>query len=98
MRLPVKSLTTLILVGGLYACLSAKDESAASDTSGLVKRGASASQTPDSVSRFAETSSWTVNVRGIGPLHAGMSRPEAAAVMGVSPALIDSAWTDCDYV
>jgi hypothetical protein len=27
-----------------------------------------------------------------------MSRPEAAAVMGVSPAVIDSAWTDCDYV
>jgi hypothetical protein len=98
MRLSVTSLTTLISVGVLYACVSAKDEPAASDTLGLVKRGAAASEIPDSASRFAETSSWTVNIRGIGPLHAGMSRPEAAAVMGVSPALIDSAWTDCDYV
>ena len=98
MRLPLKSLITLMLVGALYACASAKDERAASDSLGLAKRQAAASKTPDSVSRFAKTSSWTVNIRGIGPLQAGMSRPQAAAVMGVSPAVIDSAWTDCDYV
>ena len=98
MRLPVKSLTTLIFAGAIYGCVSAKDERAASDSVSLVKSEAATSKTPDSLSRFANTSSWTVNIRGIGPLQAGMSRPQAAAVMGVPPAVIDSAWTDCDYV
>ncbi|HJP58842.1 MAG TPA: hypothetical protein VJ865_02545 [Gemmatimonadaceae bacterium] len=82
----------------LYACVRAKDEHIASDSSATVKPAAQAGDTARPASRFAKTSSWTVNIRGIGPLHAGMSRREAAAVMGVSPAVIDSAWTDCDYV
>jgi len=93
-----RSFTTLVFIVALYACVRAKDEDVASDSSATVKPAAPASNAAQPASRFTQTSSWTVNIRGIGPLHAGMSRREAAAVMGVSPALIDSAWTDCDYV
>lgn len=42
---------------------------------------------------------WVVTPRGIGPLHAGMSRVEAEAVVG-GPLAIDgdTAWKDCAYV
>ena len=42
---------------------------------------------------------WMVTPRGFGPLHAGMTRAEAEAVVGGSLAVNgDSAWTDCGYV
>ncbi len=42
---------------------------------------------------------WMVTPRGLGPLHAGMTRAEAEAVVGGSLAVNgDRAWTDCHYV
>src|SRR4029079_12809439 len=94
----LKSLYRVVLVAALYACIRAGDERVASDSSTWVKPRAPAGNEPDSLSRFAKTSSWTVNIRGIGPLQAGMSPSQAAAVMGVSPAIGDGTWSDCDYV
>ena len=42
---------------------------------------------------------WKVTPRGLGPLHAGMTRAAAEAVLGGSLAIEgDSAWMDCAYL
>ena len=98
MRIPLKPRAIPIFAVALYACVRAEDKHGAADSSRVIGAEGLVSVAPDTISRFANTSTWTVNIRGIGPLQAGMSRTQAAAVMGVSPAAIDSAWTDCDYV
>jgi hypothetical protein len=41
---------------------------------------------------------WVITPRGLGPLHAGMTRAAAEAVVGGSLAIDgDSAWNHCDY-
>jgi len=97
MRSPLKIFVALSLVCALTACTQSKGERAGGESSASVRRAGAVSQS-DSASHFANTSSWSVNIRGIGPLQAGMSRAEAARVMGVAPGVVDSAWTDCDYV
>jgi hypothetical protein len=97
MRFPLKIFVALSLVCALTACTRSKGERAGGESSASVRRAGAVSQS-DSASHFVNTSSWSVNIRGIGPLQAGMSRAEAARVMGVSPGVVDSAWTDCDYV
>jgi hypothetical protein len=97
MRSPLKVFVALSLVCALTACTRSKDERAGAESSASVRRAGALSQS-DSASHFVNTSSWSVNIRGIGPLQAGMSRAEAARVMGVPPGVVDSAWTDCDYV
>lgn len=42
---------------------------------------------------------WVITPRGLGPLHAGMSRAEAEAVVGGSLMVTgDTAWRGCGYV
>ena len=73
------------------ACLSAcNTEQRRPDSAGSRSAGNSAASAP---------SQWVVTPRGIGPVHAGMTRAEAEAAIGGSLAIqSDSDWKDCAYI
>ena len=50
-------------------------------------------------SAASRTSEWVVTPRGLGPIHAGMTRSQAQTALGGSLAIpADSGWNDCAYV
>src|SRR3954465_14737287 len=80
-------MTRLIIAA--YLCVACAHERPRSDTSSV--RAA----TSTSANRHLD---WVITPRGFGPLHAGMTRAQAEAVVGGSLGVAsDSAWRGCGY-